>query len=126
MLQFLVTIEKDHMELTDIIFIMIAFLAAHFWWKTMQAREKAEKLVKIACQRENVQLLDGTVSLKKFGFNRSSNQGYYFVRYFGFEFSNQGDERLPGTIVMRENRQDYLIVDLPDNSTITVDENSDN
>ena len=108
------------MELTDIVFIMAAFLIAHFWWKTMQAREKAEKLVKAACQRENVQLLDGTVSLKKFGFNRSANQGLYFVRYFGFEFSTHGSERLSGVIVMREAQQDYLVMDLPDNSTITV------
>ena len=108
------------MELTDIIFGMIAFVIGHFWWKTMQAREKAEKLAALACKRENVQLLDATVSLKKIGFNKSTNNSRYLVRYFNFEFTSDGAERRIGTIVMRDNRQEYLIMDLPENSTIDI------
>lgn len=108
------------MELIDIIFGIFVFLAAYFWWKTMQAREKAEKLAKLACKRENVQLLDATVSLKKIGFNKSSS-GYYLVRYFNFEFTIDGIERRTGVIVMRENRQEYLIMDLPENPTISIE-----
>jgi len=111
------------MELTDLIYGIIIFLAGHFWWKTMQAREHAEKLAIHACKRENVQLLDATVSLKKFGFKRSSKNGLYFVRYFNFEFTSDSSERRAGVIVMRDNHQEYLIMDLAESTTIDIDDN---
>lgn len=109
------------MELTDIAYGIIVFLLGHFWWKTMQAREHAEKLAKLACKRENVQLLDATVSLKKFGFKKSENNNAYFVRYFNFEFTSDSMERRKGVIVMRGIHQEYLIMDLAESPTIDIE-----
>ena len=109
------------MELSDIIFGIIVFLLGHFWWKTMQAREHAEKLAILACKRENVQLLDATVSLKKIGFKKSSNNNYCFVRYFNFEFTSDNVQRRKGVIVMRDTHQEYLIMDLEDSPTINIE-----
>ena len=108
------------MELQDIIIGMIVFLLGYFWWKTMQARERAEQLAIIACKRENVQLLDATVALKKFGFNKSKTNGYYLVRYFSFEFSSDNLERRKGVIVMRDAHQEYLVMDLEESPTIDI------
>ena len=113
------------MELSDIIFGIIVFLFGHFWWKTMQARERAEKLAILACKRENVQLLDATVSLKKLGLNKSTNNNYYFVRYFNFEFTSNNMERRKGVIVMRGTHQEYLIMDLEESPTINVENNQE-
>jgi len=109
------------MELTDIIYGIFIFLIAHFWWKTMQAREHAEKLAILACKRENVQLLDATVSLKKLGFIKSTTNTYYFVRYFNFEFTSDSMERRKGVIVMRNTHQEYLIMDLEESPTINIE-----
>lgn len=108
------------MELTDIIFGMVVFLAGHFWWKTMQARERAEQLAILACKRENVQLLDATVALKKFGFNKSTRGSFYLVRYFNFEFTSDNLERRSGVIVMRDAHQEYLVMDLEESPTINI------
>ena len=108
------------MELTDIVYGIFIFLIAHFWWKTMQARERAEKLAILACKRENVQLLDATVSLKKLGFIKNTNN-YSFVRYFIFEFTSDNIERRKGVIVMRDTHQEYLIMDLEESPTINID-----
>ena len=94
------------LELTDILYFLAIFIAVHFWWKTMQARERAEKIAQAACKREGVQILDVTVSLRKFGFEtiraKNSTQGSrVFLRYFEFEFSLTGEDRHIGTIAMR-------------------------
>ena len=106
------------LELTDIIYFLLAFIAGHFWWQTMQARERAEKIAQAACKQENMQILDVTVSLKKFGFEKDRHGNRVFLRYFNFEFSKTGEERLLGTIAMRGSVQQYLHMDLPDKPTI--------
>ena len=87
----------------------------------MQAREKAEKLAQIACQRENVQLLDGTVALKKFSYEKDQHGNRQFLRYFSFSFSITGADRHIGTIAMQHLRQRYLVMDLPEQPTITIE-----
>lgn len=121
-------------ELTDILYFLFVFIVGHFWWKTMQAREQAEKIAQAACKRENVQILDVTVSLKKIGFEniRLKNNGHgrqdsqkntqrVFLRYFNFEFSHTGEDRHIGTIAMRGATQQYLYMDLPERPTIDIE-----
>ena len=114
------------MELIHIVYLVIALLGARFWWQTMQARERAEKLARIACQRENVQLLDGTVALKKFSYEKDQHGRRLFLRYFNFSFSTTGADRHTGTIAMQHLRQHYLVMDLPEQPTIIIDNHKDN
>ena len=111
--------------LINVLYLAIALLLARFWWQTMQAREQAEKLALIACKRENVQLLDGTVSLKKFTFEKDKNGRRVFLRYFSFPFSTTGADRHTGTIAMFRLHQYYLVMDLPEQRTITVSPDSE-
>lgn len=113
------------LELSDVLFLLTAFVAVHFWWKTMQARERAEKIAINACQRENMQLLDATVSLKKFSFEKDKINNRIFLRYFSFEFTDTGDERRSGIIAMRGATQHYIYMDLPDKPTIEIEETHD-
>jgi len=112
-------------ELTDIIYFLIIFIILHFWWKTMQAREKAETIVKAACQLENMQLLDATVSLKKFSYEKNKRGNRIFLRYFSFEFSDTGEERREGIIAMHSTVRHYLFMDLPEKPTITINSQND-
>lgn len=112
------------LELTDVVYLLIAFVAAHFWWKTMQARERAEKIAQEVCKRENMQLLDATVSLKKFSFEKDDRGNRIFLRYFSFEFSSNGEERRSGTIAMRHSIQYYLYMDLPEQPVIDIESTS--
>lgn len=109
------------LELTDILYLLAAFIAIHFWWKTMQARERAEKIAQAACKKENMQILDVTVSLKKFGFEKDRYGNRIFLRYFNFEFSQTGEDRHIGTVAMRGAVQQYLYMDLPERPTIDIE-----
>ncbi len=109
------------MELSDIVILIVMFLLGRFWWQTLEAREAAEKLCKTACVKANVQLLDGTVSLKKLRLEKSTRGGRMLLRYFGFEFSVSSDDRREGVIAMHGGRQQYLVMDLPEQAVITIE-----
>ena len=91
----------------------------------MRAREKAQKLAQIACQKENMQLLDGTVSLQKFAFEKGRNNNRYLLRYFNFEFSSNGTDRREGVMALYKESQYYLYMDLPESPTITIENNEE-
>lgn len=91
----------------------------------MQAREQAQKYALTLCQKENMQLLDGTVSLKKFGFEKSRRGGRYFLRYFRFEFSATGEDRREGILALSATHLFYSYLDLPESPTIEMGSDED-
>lgn len=90
----------------------------------MHARERAEKLVKLACTRQQVQLLDGTVALHRLGWPKDDAGNRRFQRYFRFEFTLSGHERREGIIALRGPCQEYLYMDMPDASLYHVEQPS--
>lgn len=86
----------------------------------MQARERAEQIAQAACKKENVQILDVTVSLKKIGFRKNKQGQYRFFRYFNFEFSLTGEDRRTGTIAMHGTNEQYIYMDLPEQPVIEI------
>lgn len=111
------------MELQHVVYILLAFLLARFWWLTNRAREQAEQQAKMICDRENVQLLDGTVALSKMQLKHSSGLHFYLVRHFKFEFSVYGAERRMGMIALKGFKQEYVFLDLP-KPTIDIEANT--
>lgn len=81
-----------------------------FWWEGLKKRELAMQAARIVCQRSGVQLLDETVALKGMKPRRDDDRRLRLQREFRFEYSDNGDNRLPGMIVMLGNR--VLSVDL--------------
>lgn len=112
------------MELHHIIYLLIAFLIIRFWWLTFKARELAEQLVKRICTAEDIQLLDGTVALSKFGIKKSKPFQLKLIRYFKFEFSTNSVDRRQGLIALHQNHQEYIFMDLPEKPTIDVQTNT--
>lgn len=91
----------------------------------MQAREHAKKLAAIACSRENMQLLDDTVALKKFAFEKARSGRRFFLRYFSFEFSSNGYDRRSGVIALSGLHLYFSYLDLPEHPTIDTEEIKD-
>ena len=70
------------------------------WWDGLNKREQAIRAARILCQRAGVQLLDETVALRHLSLDRDDNQQMRFRREFGFEYSDTGDNRLPGHVYL--------------------------
>jgi hypothetical protein len=81
--------------------ILALFVAAGwFWMDSLQARDAALDAARRACEAENVQLLDWTVSMKKVGLGRDDEGRRRLRRTYEFEFSDSGDNRIRGSLVL--------------------------
>lgn len=83
------------------LFLIVFFLAlGWFWLDGMTAREVAETAGKRACREAGVQFLDDTVAFAGLGFGRDEAGHLKPRRTYRFEFSDTGDNRLKGMVVM--------------------------
>src|SRR5258706_15793333 len=80
------------------IVLIIAGIA--FWIDSLRARERALAAGRGACARYGVQLLDETVQFAKLRVARNDEGRLRLRRTYTFEFSDTGDNRRHGAIVM--------------------------
>jgi hypothetical protein len=80
---------------------ILAFIAGTFLWlDSLRARERAVQAGKSACQRYDLQFLDDTVSFAKMRLARDEEGQLKIARTYSFEFSDTGNNRRHGAIVM--------------------------
>ena len=83
---------------------MVALLAIGaglaFWIDSLGARERALAAGRRACERYGVQLLDETVQFSRLRLARDAGGQIRLQRTYTFEFSETGDNRRHGAIVM--------------------------
>ena len=80
------------------IVLIIAGIA--FWVDSLRARERALVAGRRACERYGVQLLDATVQFARLRLARDDEGRLRLRRTYTFEFSDTGDNRRHGAIVM--------------------------
>jgi hypothetical protein len=78
--------------------VLVAIVA--FWVDSLRARERAVAAGRRACERLNLQFLDETVSFARLRLARDAEGRVRFKRIYTFEFSDTGDNRRDGAIVM--------------------------
>jgi hypothetical protein len=80
----------------------LLFLAAlvWLWFDSMRARERALALGKRACERDGLMFLDETVACVALGFARNADGRVALRRTYSFEFSDTGNNRRSGSVVM--------------------------
>ena len=71
-----------------------------FWIDSLRARERALVAGRRACERYGLQLLDETVQFSRLGLARDEAGRIRLRRIYRFEFSETGDNRRHGAIVM--------------------------
>jgi hypothetical protein len=80
----------------------IVLLAAGvlLWLDSLRARERAVKAGRAACERYALQFLDDTVSFTRIRLRRDGDGQLRIARTYTFEFSDTGNNRRHGAIVM--------------------------
>ena len=71
-----------------------------FWADSLKARERALQAGRSACQRYDLQFLDDTVSFTRLRLARDEDGQLRIARTYTFEFSDTGNNRRHGAIVM--------------------------
>ncbi len=74
------------------------------WWDGLKTREMAVQAARRVCAQAGVQLLDETVVMKIMRPRRDERQQMRLYRVYGFEYSDTGDNRLPGRVYMLGDR----------------------
>jgi hypothetical protein len=74
--------------------------ALWLWIDSLRAREHAVAAGRAACKRYDVQLLDETVAVARLRLGRDDEGRLRLRRTYTFEFSDTGNNRRHGAIVM--------------------------
>lgn len=80
--------------------LLLIVAGALFWTDSLRARERALAAGRRACERYGVQLLDETVAFASLRLARDEDGRVRLKRTYRFEFSDTGDNRRHGAIVM--------------------------
>ena len=80
--------------------ILLIVAGIYFWIDSLRARERALAAGRGACERYRVQLLDETVQFAKLRLARDAEGRLRLRRTYTFEFSDTGNNRRHGAIVM--------------------------
>jgi hypothetical protein len=80
--------------------ILLIAAGIFLWLDSLRARERALKAGRSACERYDLQFLDDTVSFAKLRLGRDEDGQLKLARTYTFEFSDTGNNRRHGAIVM--------------------------
>ena len=92
------------MDILSLLFLLILAAFGWFWFDSMLALEIARKAGKRTCDEAHVQFLDDTVARTALALVRDKSGSRIFRRVYRFEFSETGNSRLEGQLIMLGNR----------------------
>jgi hypothetical protein len=93
------------------IFSLLALAAvAWLWFDSLKAREIAVRAARAACAADNLLLLDDTVAIANLKAVRDDDGHVKLQRAYDFEFSDTGNNRLQGSVVLLGHRVTLLNV----------------
>jgi hypothetical protein len=80
--------------------IVLLIAGILLWLDSLRARERAVKAGRAACERYDLQFLDDTVAFARLRLERDEQGQLKIARTYVFEFSDTGNNRRHGAIVM--------------------------
>jgi hypothetical protein len=84
----------------ELISLLVLPALAWLWFDSVKVREIAVRAAKHACQARGCQFLDETVAIAKLKTARDDEGRLLLRRTYHFEYSDTGDNRRPGSVVM--------------------------
>ena len=102
------------MDLLDLLGLLLLAATAWLWLDSLKARETAVAAAKAACNSEQLLLLDDTVAITRLGLARDGDGALRIRRIYGFEYSDTGNDRSVGSIVMLGSCVLVINLNLPD------------
>jgi hypothetical protein len=92
----------------ELFLLILLGLAMWFWKDTLRAREMALAASRELCNRQHFQLLDATVSMQRMELRRSPRGRVQLQRTFQFTYSDNGDSRRTGFVIVAGNHVEQV------------------
>lgn len=96
----------------EIVGILLLAALAWLWLDSLKARDAALRAAREVCTAEGLMLLDYTVAIASLKLTRNDNGRIQLQRAYDFEYSDTGNNRLKGNVVLQGHRVIMLNVGL--------------
>lgn len=100
--------------------LILLILSIWLWRNSMMVREIALNEVRHICHESHLQLLDGGIYLRKIWPTRLENGHIGLLRFYHFDYTENGDNRLQGLVVMAADQLEYLQIEKNGQTVITT------
>jgi len=88
------------MDVINLLFLLMLAVLGWFWYDSMHTLEIARNAGRRACDDAHVQFLDDTVAGIALALVRNNSGRRVLRRTYRFEFSDTGDSRLEGQLIV--------------------------
>ena len=88
------------MDWLDVLGLLLLGALAWLWLDSLKARVAAVAACKALCAAEQLLLLDDTVAIRAVALERDDDGVLRLRRRYGFEYTDSGDSRLAGRVIM--------------------------
>ena len=102
------------MDFLDILGLLLIAAVAWLWLDSLKSREIAVSATKAACNSEGLLLLDDTVAIQRLSVGRDGESVLRIRRLYAFEYSDTGNDRRAGSLVMLGSRVLVINLNLPE------------
>ena len=92
------------MDGLDLLVLLLFAATAWLWFDSLKVRETAVAAAKVACDSEGLLLLDDTVAIARIRLRRGRDGVLRIARVYAFEYSDTGNDRSAGRVVMHGHR----------------------
>jgi Protein of unknown function (DUF3301) len=99
------------MDVISLLFLLLLIALGWFWFDSLRALEVARDAGKRACREASVQFLDDTVANIALALVRDKLGRRVLRRTYRFEFSETGDNRLEGKLILTGNKVDSVTME---------------
>jgi hypothetical protein len=99
-----------NLELGEVVLILVFAAYAVYFFKGLRIKELALQAARRSCEKDDVQLLDQTVSVQRMSLSRDAGGSWRVWRQYRFEYSADGAERQRGHVIMLGNRVQALVM----------------
>ena len=106
------------MDGLDLLVLLLLAAMAWLWFDSLKVRETAVAAARAACDSESLLLLDDTVAIVRIGVRRGSDGVLRLTRVYAFEYSDTGNDRSAGSIVLLGSR--VLVINLNQRARLSL------
>lgn len=99
------------MDSISLLGLLVLIAIGWFWLSSLRILEIARNAGKQACIKADVQFLDDTVASIGLGIARDDSGRRVLRRTYRFEFSETGNSRIEGTVIMLGDRIESVTMD---------------
>lgn len=100
--------------------LLVLILLFWIWFSSLRTREAALRRVEQVLGESGLQLLDGSIYLRKVWPTRTATGTLGLLRFYHFDYTSNGADRYRGLIVMLANRMEYLQIEKDGHTVVTT------